>query len=81
MSTLARDVVHLVAELAEIDESEVLPDRALRELGVDSLMVLEIVAFIEKATCTTVGEEDIKGVKTVSDLIARAERAAASVGS
>ena len=60
----------LKAELAEIDPSEVVPDRPLRELGVDSLMVLELVAFIEKRTEIEIPEEEISKVKCLDDIFA-----------
>lgn len=68
---LERDLKALIAELAEIDPSEVAPDRPLRELGVDSLMVLELVAFIEKRTRTEIPEAEISKVRTLADILAR----------
>jgi acyl carrier protein len=68
---LERDIVALIAELAEIDPSEVAHDRSLREMGVDSLMVLELVAFIEKRTCIEIPEEEISKVKCLDDIFAR----------
>lgn len=66
---LEQDLVDLIAELAEIDPKEVQTDRPLRDLGVDSLMVLELVAFIEKRTRTEIPESEIGKVRTLADIL------------
>ncbi len=66
---LERDLVVLIADLAEIDPAEVRGDRPLRDLGVDSLMVLELVAFIEKRTGTEIPEAEIGKVETLADIL------------
>jgi acyl carrier protein len=68
---LERDLVGLIAELAEINPNEVSPDRPLRDLGVDSLMVLELVAFIEKRTRLEIPESEIGKVRTLGDILAK----------
>jgi len=68
---LEHDLVNLIAELAEIDPSEVSADRPLRDLGVDSLMVLELVAFIEKRTRLEIPEAEIGKVRTLTDILAK----------
>jgi acyl carrier protein len=71
MNTLARDLVTKVAELAEIEEDKVEMDLPLRDLGVDSLMVLKLVAFIEKQVGTEIPESEIAKVRTLGDILAR----------
>jgi acyl carrier protein len=66
---LERDLVGLIADLAEVDPAEVRADRPLRDLGVDSLMVLELVAFIEKRTSTEIPEAEIGKVETLADIL------------
>lgn len=68
---LEHDLKNLIAELAEIDPSEVSADRPLRDLGVDSLMVLELVAFIEKRTRQEIPEAEIGKVRTLTDILAK----------
>ncbi len=68
---LEQDLRALIAELAEVDPSEVVPDRPLRELGVDSLMVLELVAFVEKRTRIEIPESEIGKVRTFADILTR----------
>ena len=48
----------VVAEIAEIDE--VPDDVPFKELGIDSMMAIEIVAEIERTYKMTVPEDDLK---------------------
>ena len=46
---LEKEIRSLVAEILEIDENKITPDkRFVEELGMDSMMALEILAGIEK---------------------------------
>ncbi len=66
---MEKEIVEQIARLAEIEPGEVRPDAQLRELGVDSLMVLEIVAFIEKKLRIQIPEEEIQQVRTLADIL------------
>ena len=63
MSDLERALVAEIARLAEIEEDEVERDVPLRDLGVDSLMALNLVALVEKRLKIRVPEESIRKVQ------------------
>ena len=44
-------------------------DVPLRDQGVDSLMAMELVAFIEKRLGIEIPEEDIPKVRTLNDIL------------
>jgi acyl carrier protein len=61
----------MISELAEIPEEEITDEAPLRDLGVDSLMGLEIVAFVEKNYRVEIVEEEIPKIKTLKDILDR----------
>jgi acyl carrier protein len=71
MQDLEIEITHKIAELAEIAPERVQRDVPLKDLGVDSLMVLEIVAFIERRLKCEIPESEIPKVRTLSDILAR----------
>lgn len=51
MQNLETEIRGLIAEIIEKDPAEILPDaKFFEDLGVDSMMALEIMAAIEKNT-------------------------------
>ena len=68
---MEQEIVEQIARLAEIEPEEVRRDAPLRELGVDSLMVLEIVAFIEKKLRIQIPEEEIQKIRTLADIMVK----------
>ena len=71
MLELEQEITTKIAELAEISPERVQRDVPLKDLGVDSLMVLEIVAFIEKRTKCEIAESEIPKVRTLADILER----------
>ncbi len=63
------ELVRMIASIAEIPETEVQEHVALRELGVDSLMALELVAMVEKRFKIEIPEEEIAQVRTLADIL------------
>ncbi len=60
MSELKEKLRAIVAEVSEIDT---IPDETpFSELGIDSMMALEIVAEVERTYKLTVPEEELKGL-------------------
>jgi acyl carrier protein len=60
MSELKEKLRSIVAEVSEIDE---IPDEtSFSELGIDSMMALEIVAQVERTYKVSVPEEELKSV-------------------
>jgi acyl carrier protein len=60
MADLKEKLRAIVAEVSEIDE---IPDQApFSELGIDSMMAIEIVAEVERTYKVRVPEEELKGL-------------------
>lgn len=65
-----REIVALLARLARVPASSIRPDQSLSyDLGVDSLMLVELVAGIETFTGGRAPEEAAKELSTVRDLL------------
>lgn len=64
-----REVIAIVAEIAELDESEVTDSATLEELGVDSLDGLRIVAAVEKRYGIVIDEAAIGRIRTMPDIL------------
>lgn len=74
------ELVQKIAELAAIAPERVRRDVPLRELGVDSLMVLEIVSFIDRRLDRKTADSEIAKVRTLSDILDRVADAPKPVG-
>jgi acyl carrier protein len=60
MSELKESLRKIVAEISEVDD---IPDATdFRELGIDSMMAIEIVAEIERTYKLTIPEEELKSM-------------------
>jgi acyl carrier protein len=68
------DTVTIIAELAEIPEEEIKEDANLQNLGVDSLMALQIVARMEKKYQVEIPEEEIGKIRTLRDILDMVDR-------
>lgn len=72
MSELKQKLRAIVAEVSEIDE---IPDETpFADLGIDSMMALEIVAEVERQYKVAVPEDELKGLtnfQSVYDLFSR----------
>jgi acyl carrier protein len=60
MSELKEKLRSIVAEVSEIDE--IPDDTSFSELGIDSMMALEIIAQVERTYKVSVPEEELKTV-------------------
>jgi acyl carrier protein len=58
----------IVAEIAEIDE--VPDDTSFKELGIDSMMAIEIVAEIERRYKLKVPEEELQKIRDLNSVVA-----------
>ena len=68
------EVRQIIADIVEVPAEQVGDDMSLSEdLGVDSLMALEIVATIEKKYRVQIPEERLQQVKTLNDTVALAQ--------
>ncbi len=61
----------IVAEVAEIDE---VPDAApFKDLGIDSMMAIEIIAEIERTYAIKVPEEELEKITNLLSVVALVE--------
>lgn len=58
----------MIANIIEMPMEEVLPTSKLETLGIDSLLVTEVVTEIVKHFGVTIGRDTVLGVESVSDL-------------
>jgi acyl carrier protein len=58
----------VVAEVAEIDD--VPDDVAFKELGIDSMMAIEIIAEIERTYKIKVPEQELEQVRDLNSIVA-----------
>ena len=64
------EVIAIVADVAELPVEEVTTDKTLRELGVDSLGGLRIVAEVEKRYGIVIAESEIGKIRSMGDVLA-----------
>lgn len=74
MSTLEK-VANLIAEQLNKPVSEITPDKeVVKDLGADSLDIVEMIMTLEEQFGVTIPEEDAIGIKTVGDIVALIEK-------
>jgi len=78
MNTIELEVAQIISRVAMIPESEVRPEKALAELGVDSLDHIDCVLRIEKRFQVEFDPEELPRMRTVSDLVEAVRRARAA---
>jgi acyl carrier protein len=67
---LELDVRKLVADILEIEEQKITPDmRFVEDLGMDSMMALEILASAEKKYKIKISEDYLPKVTTLQSMI------------
>lgn len=67
---LRNKIIKTVSSIAKINEQEFDENTLIREeLGVDSLMTIEIIAKIEKYYDIQINEEDIIDINNIGDFI------------
>lgn len=64
-----KEIRKLVSQITELPEEKLIETaKFVEDLGVDSMMALEIVAAIEKKYKVTVSEEDIPKMRSLKDV-------------
>ena len=72
---LEQEIKMLITEIIELDPSQIEPDANLVEdLGMDSMMALEILAALEKKYKIRIPEEELPKITTVNGAIALAKK-------
>ena len=70
MQDIENEIKNLVAEIIEKDPGEIKPDsRFVEDLGVDSMMALEILAGVEKKYKIAIPEEKLAEFKTLDSVV------------
>ena len=64
-----KQVIEIVAEKLSMDESKVSPERSFKDLGADSLDLVEIIMGFEEAFGIEIRDEDAEKIKTVQEAI------------
>ncbi len=74
MQNIEEEIKTLIAEIIEKDPNEVTPEaKFFEDLGVDSMMALEILAAIEKKYKISIPEEKLAQLTTLNETIAVAK--------
>jgi len=69
LEEIKAEVKKLVSGITEIPEAELKEDaRFVEDLGIDSMMALEIVASLEKKYKITIPEEEIPTVRSLANV-------------
>jgi acyl carrier protein len=75
MQDLENEIRNIIAEVIEKDPSEITPDaKFFEDLGLDSMMALEIMAAIEKKYKIAIPEEKLMNLTTLNETIAVAKQ-------
>ncbi len=73
MTVFKSEIIRKVAELGELEVHDVSEDRPLKDLGIDSLMTIELVVFIERMIHRQFPEEKMGTIRTCSDIFREVE--------
>jgi len=66
---LKEEIKKIVSEVSEVTQEELKEDaRFVEDLGIDSMMALEIVANIEKKYKVVIPEEEIPKIRSLKDV-------------
>lgn len=70
MKNIEKEVIELIANVAEVDEESIsLSSDLMLDVGVESLDVVTLIAEFEKKYQVKIHDKDIKGLQTVEDIV------------
>jgi len=70
MQNIEEEIKDIIAEIIEKEPAEILPEaKFFQDLGVDSMMALEIMAAIEKKYKISIPEEKLTQLATLNDTV------------
>ena len=69
MQDIAQEITKIIAEIIEKEPGEIDPDAKFTDLGVDSMMALEMLAAIEKKYKIAIPEEKLMQFTTLNETI------------
>ncbi len=68
-------VVEVISKLLKVDPARIVPDASFtRDLGADSLTMVELVLAFEQEFGITVPDDEVGGIVTVADAIEYAKK-------
>jgi len=74
-NNVEKEIRALVAEILEIDEEKITPSaRFVEDLGMDSMMALEILASVEKKYKIKIPEEYLTKVTSLDNMVEIAKK-------
>lgn len=73
MTAFRTEIIQKVAELGELKIDDVIVDQPLKDLGIDSLMTIELVVFIEKMLQRQIPEDRVGKIRTCDDIFREVE--------
>ena len=69
-NTLENDLKKLIAEIVEIEPDKITPDaNFVEDLGMDSMMALEILASVEKKYKLRIPEENLVKITNLNKIV------------
>ncbi len=68
LGELTLDLRGLVAELAELDPADLTPDTSFPEVGIDSLLAMEIAVHVERRHGVRFEDSDLNRIRTLRQL-------------
>ena len=71
------DITAILSDVAGIDRGDITPETSLADLGIDSLMMVEVVVAVEDRFGLLVNDDDWPRFNTVLDATRYIEQAAA----
>ena len=69
MDPIADDIASIVADVAEVDREDIAASATLADVGVDSLMGIEIAVHVEQQFNVHFNEDDLGEIQTFNDLV------------
>lgn len=69
MDLIAEEIAGIVAEVAEVDRGDIAASATLADVGVDSLMGIEIAVHVEQKFDVHFNEDDLGEIETFNDLV------------
>jgi acyl carrier protein len=67
---LTSRVINTIAATQRIDPSGITPESTFQELGIDSMDAINIVFALENEFNINIPDDDVRGIRSVADVIA-----------
>jgi len=75
LEEIKKEVKKLISEITEVPEKDLKEDaKFVEDLGIDSMMALEIVASLEKKYKVVIPEDEIPNVRSLANVFAILEK-------